>query len=113
MTAIDVNRAHISCHRCMQSLLLAVRVPHSFARPDHVEVHGWRTVPLCPRCDCDDSAAQGVLAFFTVHETITEDNVYDAGAVLRQWIEHIAAHPPMCTDADLNEEIRQWDAGEM
>ncbi|MGQ0717047.1 MAG: DUF6300 family protein [Pseudonocardiales bacterium] len=113
MTPIEVNRAQLSCHRCLQPPLLAVRVPHSFARPDHVEVRGWRTVPLCPRCDRDDPAAQGVLAFFTVYETITEDNVRDAGAVLHQWIEHIAAHPPTCTDADLNEEIRQWEAGEL
>ncbi|MGH3550766.1 MAG: hypothetical protein ACRDQU_22125 [Pseudonocardiaceae bacterium] len=36
----------------------------------------------------------GVLAFFTVHEAITEETMHDVGPVLGEWINHLAAHPP-------------------
>lgn len=103
----------LTCHRCEGPLLLAVQVPHSFTRADGHVVSGQRTVGLCERCDREDPAAQGVLAFFTVHEAITEDTVHDSGPVLVEWMNHVQTHSPVYTDTDLDEEIRQWEAGEL
>lgn len=88
-------------------------MPYSFTRADGQVVSGQRTVGLCVRCDRDDMAAQGVLAFFTVYEKITEGTVRAVGPVLMEWIHHLTAHPPGCPDTDLDEEIRRWQAGEL
>lgn len=103
----------LTCHRCAGPLVLTVRIPHSFTRADGHVVSGQRAVGLCVRCDRDDVAAAGVLAFFTVYEEITEDTVHDVGPVLMEWINHLVAHPPACTDTDLDEEVRRWQAGEL
>ncbi len=108
------STGELICHRCGGPLVLTVRIPHSFTRADGHVVSGQRAVGLCLRCDRDDLAAQGVLAFFTVHEAITEDTVRQVGPVLMEWITHLTAHPPTaCTDTDLDEEIRRWQAGEL
>lgn len=95
---IEIHGDDVPCHRCGRPLLLAARVPQSFTRVDGRAVNGYRTVPLCPRCDRDDSAAQGVLAYFALYQTITDDTVDSAGAVLREWINHMTARPPIYTE---------------
>lgn len=109
---IQILAAPEICRRCDGQLLFSVQVPHSFTRPDGGEVHGKRTVPLCPRCERDVPAAQGLLAYFAVNETATAETVGDLAALLDEWLQH-AAQPPAYTDADLDEEIRQWEAGDM
>jgi hypothetical protein len=110
---IEVHQRELHpCHRCNGPLLLAVSVPHSLRRADGVEVCGHRAVSLCPRCDIDDPAAQGVLAFFVLHASITESNLPDVALLLREWIDHVATRPPVYTDADLEEEVQQWESGE-
>jgi hypothetical protein len=109
---IEILAAPEMCRRCDGALLFSVQVPHSFVRPDGGEVHGRRTVPLCPRCERDVPAAQGLLAYFTVNETATTETVGDLAALLAEWLEH-AARPPAYTEADLDEEIRQWEDGDM
>lgn len=113
MPEIQVDSTgELVCHRCAGPLVLTVRMPHSFIRADGHVVSGQRAVGLCVRCDRDDAAAQGVLAFFTVYEEITEDTVHDVGPVLMEWVNHLVAHPPACTDTDLDDEIHRWQAGE-
>ena len=68
---------------------------------------------LCHRCDRDDPAPQGVLAYFSVHERIEKGTVGTGGLLVREWIDYISANPPACTDADLDDDIRSWEAGNM
>lgn len=117
MTYVDIEIAlnrtgDLHCRRCGTALLLAAQVPTTMSI-EGGEVAGRRTVELCPRCDRDDPAAQGVLAYFAVHERIEKATVDSAGHVVREWIDHIIANPPTYTDADLDDEIRLWEAGEM
>lgn len=103
----------LPCRICGSELLFAARVPTQVEWTGGQSVTGSRTVMLCPRCHRNDPAAQGVLAFFSVHERITHETVREAGAVIREWIERATANPPTCTDEDLEEDIRRWKAGEM
>jgi hypothetical protein len=80
---------------------------------DGQSVTAARTVALCPSCHRDDPAAQGVLAFFTVHERITQDTVKEAGAVIREWIDRASRDCLAYTEDDLDEDIRRWEAGDM
>jgi hypothetical protein len=112
VTDIEVVLNHaggLDCHRCGRALLLAVQVPTSVATPEGVAT-GRRTVELCPRCDRDDPPAQGVLANFAVYDRIEVDT---AGQVVRDWIDRIIANPPTYTAADLDADIRDWEAGGM
>ncbi|MGH3567180.1 MAG: DUF6300 family protein [Pseudonocardia sp.] len=103
----------LPCHLCGGKLLFAARVPMQVEWIHGQSVAGARTVTLCPRCHRDDPAAQGVLAFFTVHECITQETVSEAGAVIREWIERATKDSPVYTDEDLDEDIRRWEAGDM
>lgn len=102
----------LHCRRCGRELLLAVQVPTTMSLPTG-DVVCLRTVELCPHCDRDDRPAQGVLAYFAVYGRIERATVDDAAPVLREWLVHIAANPPTYSDADLDDEIQRWQAGEM
>lgn len=115
-TDIDIRIDQMPpCGRCGGPTLLTVRVPHSLRRPDGVVVRGHRTAALCSRCDAEDPATSGVVAFFLVHESITAGTLTNAAPVIRQWIDHVVAHPPTYTNEDLDDEIALWrhdlDAG--
>jgi hypothetical protein len=103
--------ADLNCHRRGRGLLLSVQIPATMSTPEG-DVTGRRTVEL-HRCDRDDPAAQGVLAYFTVHERIEKATVGTGGLLVREWIDYISANPPACTDADLDDDIRSWEAGNM
>lgn len=114
MNDLDVEpHPRLPCPRCGGELLFAVRVPVETERADGQSATTHRTVTLCPHCHRDDPPARGVIAFFTVHERITENTLHDAAPVIRQWLEHVAANPPVYTDEDMDEDIRRWEAGEM
>jgi hypothetical protein len=91
---------------------LSVQIPATMSTPEG-DATGRRTVELCHRCDRDDPAAQGVLAYFTVHERIEKGTVGTGGLLVREWIDYITANPPAYTDADLDDDIRSWEAGNM
>ncbi|MGH3584968.1 MAG: DUF6300 family protein [Pseudonocardia sp.] len=101
------------CHRCGELLLLVARVPHALTLPDGSPIAGTRSVGVCQVCDRDDPARQGVLAFFAFHGRITRPTVREAGALISEWLGHEVAHPPAYSDADLDEDIRAWEAGEI
>lgn len=110
---VEVVSGDLPCHRCGGPLLLALRVPHRIQTQDGREITGWRAVELCPRCDRDNRAAQGVLAYFAVEERITGTTVDQAVPVLREWIDHVLENPPSYSDAELDEDIRRWESGDM
>ncbi|MGH3621926.1 MAG: DUF6300 family protein [Sciscionella sp.] len=102
----------LPCQMCGGELLFAVQIS---VREDWSgqSIAGYRTATLCPHCHRNDPAAQGVLAYFTVHERITEDTLHDAAPVIRQWLDHVVANPPVYTDEELDEDIRRWEFGDM
>lgn len=108
---IEVH-SHLPCRICGGELLFSMRIPTSVTWGGQ-RIDGHRTATLCPHCHRDDPAAQGVLAYFTVHKRITQETIQDAGGVLREWLDHVIANPPVYTDEDLDEDIRRWESGEM
>jgi hypothetical protein len=101
-----------NCHRCGRGLLLSVQIPATMSTPEG-DATDRRTVELCHRCDRDDPGAQGVLAYFTVHERIEKATVGTGGLLVREGIDYITANPPAYTDAGLDDDIRSWEAGNM
>ncbi|MFC9472706.1 DUF6300 family protein [Nocardia sp. NPDC056952] len=93
MIDVEVVVDDLPCHRCGDSLILAIRVPHGFHRADGELVSGTRTVPLCRVCDRDDPVAQGVLAFFAFHEQIDATTVGEGGTILTEWIDTVSNRP--------------------
>lgn len=110
---IEVHAGDAPCRRCGGRALLSVLIPHQMHMESGAHIDGRRTVALCYRCDRNNMQAQGVLAFFAVQEHITTETVQQAGAVIHEWIERITAHPPAYTDAELDEDIRRWESGDM
>lgn len=95
MTHVEISRARPRpCHRCGDLLLISAQVPHSWTRTEGTTVEGLRTVGLCPSCDRGDPDAQGVLAFFALNPTITDDTVSSAAALIEEWAHRVAQRPP-------------------
>lgn len=101
----------IACPRCGQDILCALDVPHSFRRADGKEVHGTRAVPLCRDCDSDSEAGRGLIAFFTVHDAVGPESIDEFATLVREWASQVTV--PIVSDEDVEEDIRQWEAGEL
>jgi|SRR5690606_10420790 hypothetical protein len=100
------------CARCGSPILAAVTVPV----PDTRTAASRRvTATVCPVCDRHHPApeVQGVIAYFALHERVTDDEVEGAAQVLSAWARYVAAHPPIYTSDDLDDEISAWERGEM
>ena len=84
------------CHRCTGPVTLLAQVSHHLTASGGASV-GHRTIGLCPTCDHDDPDAQGILAFFAVHETVTDDNLPTVAQLIEEWTTRAAsrttAHP--------------------
>ncbi|MGV9679174.1 DUF6300 family protein [Nocardia sp. NPDC003482] len=112
MTDYEVTTGEVHCHRCGRPALLTARVPHRFQRDDGTVVEGARTVVLCSVCDGGDPDAQGVLAFFALHESVDSDNVESAGSLIGEWIDAMAARPtPDLTHLDHTHHPEPDDSG--
>ncbi|MET8875641.1 DUF6300 family protein [Nocardia sp. NPDC004604] len=70
-------------------MLCALTFPHSFLRADGVEVHGVRTVGLCPVCDAENPAGRAVVSHFSNHGEVTSAHVDDVATLLREWSEEV------------------------
>ena len=105
-------RPHLPCPRCDGELLFSVRHPVQEAWGG-IPVRGCRTATLCPHCHKDAPEAQGLLAFFAVHERITEHTLRDVTGVLQEWLDYVTANPPTYTDEELDEDIRSWESGDL
>ncbi|MFJ1542311.1 DUF6300 family protein [Micromonospora chalcea] len=95
----------LSCHRCGTELLLSSDRPH----PRFANAIYRRN--LCPQCDAADPAAHGILAFFTVHRQVTDDNIEVFGKLLREWIER-TAEPPLVTPEAFDEDVEAFNRGD-
>jgi hypothetical protein len=86
---VDVGSGR-PCHRCNEVLILLAQVPHVLIGSDGSHVAGTRGVGLCAACDRHDPDAQGLLAFFAVHETVTDETVHSIASLLNEWIGRVA-----------------------
>lgn len=100
---LDVASAR-SCHRCDKPLMLVVRTSHPLTLADGSRVTGTRGVGLCAGCDRDVPDAQGLLAFFTVHENVTDATVTSVAALLAEWVDRVTHHPTRC-EVDVSDEV--------
>ncbi|MEU6261719.1 DUF6300 family protein [Saccharopolyspora shandongensis] len=100
------------CVRCGSPILAAVTVPVHDSRPT---ASRRVTDTVCPTCDRHHPApeVQGVIAYFTLNERVTDYEVEGAGQVLAEWARYVVAHPPTYTSDDLDDEIEAWGRGEM
>ncbi|WBC01119.1 DUF6300 family protein [Micromonospora sp. WMMA1976] len=95
----------LPCPRCATELLLSMDRPH----PRFLNTIYRRN--LCPRCDAADPIAHGILAFFTVHRRVTEDNIAVFETLLREWIER-TAEPPSVSPEAFAEDIEAFNRGD-
>jgi hypothetical protein len=71
--------------------MLVARLPHTLTRSDDSRVEGSRRIGLCSRCDREDPEAQGLLAFFAVHEAVTDATMPSVAELLAEWTDRVAA----------------------
>lgn len=112
---MDIDLATgLPCHRCGDMLTLLAQIPHSFIRSDGQTVEGRRGIGLCASCDRTDPAAQGLLAYFAVHDNVTEDTVSDVAALIIEWADRIG-HRTIAQDIEqaADDDYRRWEAGEL
>jgi len=105
-----VSTDDLPCHRCQGRLYLAVRVPHPYQQPTPESQASFAVlVPLCPACDAESPAAQSLLAFFAIHECVSDGTLALFGELLRRWISELE-YPRL--DVEIYEsEIEQWMNG--
>ena len=84
--------------------MLVARTSHPLTLADGSQVDGTRSVGLCAGCDRDAPDAQGLLAFFTVHETVTDETMTSVAALLAEWIDRVTHHPTL-GEPDISDEI--------
>jgi hypothetical protein len=98
------------CHRCAGVLVLLARIPHRLTSTDGSHVDGTRDVGLCAGCDRHDRDAQGLLAFFAVHETVTDATVHSVAALIDEWLGRVADRQPS-RDREVREEVDRYFDG--
>jgi len=101
------------CARCGAPILAAVTV--SLPDQHHPELHRRITATVCPECDRHHPAreVQGVIAYFTLHEQVSDNETEAAGQILADWAQYVVAHPPTYGDDELDADIEQWERGEL
>lgn len=107
---VEVGGA-LECPRCSGDAYLSARIPHHMPLSNGGVARGYRTIVLCPDCDRGNPAAFGLLAFFAVHERIAPDTVQEAAPLIDEWV--CRSSRDAYTDADLDEDIRRWESGDM
>jgi Family of unknown function (DUF6300) len=93
-----------SCHRCDEPFMLVARMSHPLTLADGSQVEGTRSAGLCAACDRDVPDAQGLLAFFAVHETVTDETLTSVAALLSEWVDRVAHHPTL-REQNISDEI--------
>lgn len=68
---------------------------------------------MCAACDRDDPDSQGVLAFFALHETVTDDTVASAAALIDEWAHRVDHRPSGNVQEESDEEFRRWLDGDL
>ncbi|MFE7790393.1 DUF6300 family protein [Streptomyces sp. NPDC057460] len=74
------------CARCGEPGPVSARFSHSWKNASGEEVPGIREAILCPVCDRDEPAADGLLAFFTVHETLEASQLETFHSLAAAWV---------------------------
>lgn len=100
---VDASQA---CPRCDAELYLVATVPH--AGWEHLG--GRRPVALCPRCDADNPAAHGLLAFFAMYSTLGEDNLAEFNALCADWVAAETNRRTEVAPHALEADIAEWEA---
>jgi hypothetical protein len=93
------------CRRCGQRLLLTATVPV----PDRPTL---RPLALCSRCHAHDPAAQGLLAWFAIHDTITAEALPQVQALAAEWVAAAAARPGGISSEQAEADLRAWRRGD-
>ncbi|MER5689292.1 DUF6300 family protein [Streptomyces sp. NPDC002205] len=74
------------CARCGGAGLLSPRFSHSWKNVRGEEVPGMREAMLCPVCDRGEPAADRLLAFFVVHETLDASELQAFNSLAAAWV---------------------------
>lgn len=73
------------------------------------DVQGLSEVALCRACDYGEPAADGLLAFFTVHERLDEVDLSTFNELVVAWVD-VARHRRV-DQAQLDAEYERWREG--
>lgn len=75
------------CGRCNGPTLLTATFASTMTNARGEEVPGLREVALCRPCDYGEATADGLLAFFTVHERLDEADLWTFNELVVAWVE--------------------------
>ncbi|MFY1652835.1 DUF6300 family protein [Solwaraspora sp. WMMB762] len=88
-----------ACHRCSGELYLTATVPD----PD---LPCKRIIVLCPSCDAEKPAAQGLLAFMAIHGRVDESTFVQFEKLVVEWI--AASNLQGVDEQTLDRDIEEW-----
>jgi hypothetical protein len=108
---VQDESSKVPCGRCGGEIYLWVKVPRTWELSDgRTTEGGWRAVQLCPRCDASWPSAQGILAYFVMHDgRFVDTNLEAFVEVLTAWLDDL---PPFHARADeIASEEAAYNAG--
>ncbi|MEV0776333.1 DUF6300 family protein [Streptomyces sp. NPDC050428] len=75
------------CGRCGRPTLLTATFTSTMSNARGEDVAGLREVTLCRACDYGEPTADGLLAFFTVHEMLDEADLGTFNELVVAWVD--------------------------
>ncbi|GAA1381276.1 DUF6300 family protein [Catellatospora chokoriensis] len=102
---IQVKADATACCCCAGELYLLATLPH----PTMAE--SSRQVRLCPRCDADKGAAQGLLSYFAVHGSAREGDSDFLARLIKEWLD--AATAARFEESGWSADYEMWKSGEL
>lgn len=95
----------LPCPQCGTALLLSASVPHPrFSCATYTQT-------LCPRCDVEDAAAQGLLAFFVWSPTIEEASSQTFARLVEEWVRQLP-DPPVVSPEAFEDDVQAFYRGD-
>ncbi|QHY95702.1 hypothetical protein SSPS47_11290 [Streptomyces sp. S4.7] len=97
------------CGHCDQPTLLTAAFPSPMTNARGDGVKGLCEVALCRTCDYGEPAANGLLAFFTVHERLDEVDLWTFNELVVAWVD--VARRRQVDQVQLDAEYERWREG--
>ncbi|WP_328891910.1 DUF6300 family protein [Streptomyces sp. NBC_00316] len=100
-----------NCARCEGPGLLSARFSHSWKNACGEEIPGVREAMLCPACDHGEPGADGLLAFFEVHETMGAFELEAFNNLAAAWLAVVRAR--QADEHRLDDECERFRNGDL
>ncbi|MFE9868331.1 DUF6300 family protein [Streptomyces sp. NPDC005506] len=100
-----------NCPRCGEPGPVSAQFSHSWKNASGEKVPGIREVMLCPVCNRDEPAADGLLAFLAAHETLEPSELETFHNLSAAWV--AVARARQVDQQQLDDEYERSRNGEL